>query len=156
LTYSDLFEWIEEHYNLTDFFSADDLISKVKTDWIIQGLEFPGGDAEDSMRQQFQEFQQSLPYTDPDAYSTLQKNMAQKQLVADMLGSGKIMESLSDEIVESYEKAEIMGVDMTEFRTDREDVKAPSISTFPPYEPPRQSVFSRIASGFKRIFRFGR
>jgi hypothetical protein len=151
LTYSDLFEWIQYHYDLTNFFSVDDLISKVKTDWIIQGLEFPGGDAEDSMRQQFQEYQQSLPYTDPDAYSKLQKNMAQKQLVADMLGSGKIMESLSDEIVESYQKAEIMGVDMTEFRTDKEEVVPPEVKVFE-----KQSFFSKIASGFKRIFRFGR
>lgn len=111
MTYNDLFDWIGEHYNLTEFSNVDDLISKVKTDWIIQGLEFPGGGAEDSIRSDFADYQQSLPYTNPEAYKILQQKQAQDQLVADMLGNGQIARGYSDDMIESMNKPEVLGID---------------------------------------------
>ena len=74
--------------------------------------------------------------------------------VAELLGSGRVMESLSDEIMDDLRnpKAEIMGIDMTEFRTDREEVIPPDIVKFAQ----KQTFFGRIASGFRRLLRFGR
>lgn len=113
MTYDDLFEWIEGNYDLNEFHSAEQLINKVKTDWMVQGLEFPGGSAEDSITSSFEEYQQSLPYTNPEAYKMLESNMRKQQLVAEMLGNGEIARGYSQDMLESYEnkKSEIMGID---------------------------------------------
>jgi len=149
LTYSDLFEWIEYHYRIDEFRNIDQLLDKVKLDWMVQGLEFPGGDAENYIRQEYDQFQQSLPYTNPEAYALLEQNIAKQQLVADMLGNGQIMESLSDEMVQQLEspRAEILGIDMTEYATTKETVIAPEIVKFA-----KPSFFTRIVSRFAKFF----
>ena len=128
MTYDDLFEWISYNYNLNEFRDVDQLLEKVKTDWIVQGLEFPGGNAEDSIRSDFADYQQSLPYTDPEAYARLQRNQQNQQLVADMLGNGEISRGYSDEIVSQYDnkKSEIMGIDFTNIVPNSQQYEQPA------------------------------
>ena len=87
-------------------------------------------------------------------YAQMQAKQEEAQQIADLLGSGQVMESLSDEIMDDLRspKAEIMGIDMTEFRTDREEVIPPDIVRFAE----KQTFFGRIASRFRKLLRFGR
>lgn len=116
-----------------------------------QRVNSDGNEMNDKVRELLAE--KFASYYDPRV-RYLQEKLAEQQEAADMLGSGKIPESLSDEMVRDLKspRAEILGIDMTEFRTDREYVVPPPIVR---YEM-RQTFFQRIASGFKRLFRFGR
>lgn len=81
----------------------------------------------------------------------MERRRQEDQLVADMLGSGQIMRSLSDEIVDDLRnpKSEIMEIDMGEYATTRESVVPPEIQKFAER---KQGSLSRFGSFFKRIF----
>lgn len=149
MTYADLFEYISEHFDLTEFSNADQVIQVAKRHWQQQGLEFPGGDAEDSIRGDFEQFQQSLPYTNPEVWQRIQEKRVNDQLVADMLGSGKVMESLSDQVVQEMKspRSEIMGIDMTEYTTTRESIIPKEAEIL------RPTFFTRIVNTFRNFFR---
>lgn len=83
-------------------------------------------------------------------YQEMEKKQAEQQEIADMLGSGTVPTSLSDEILEDLNKPEIAGIDFSDFIKTREEPIPAEIRKF--YETRRQSFFGRIASGFKRIF----
>ena len=84
----------------------------------------------------------------------MQAKQDEAKEIAELIGSGQVLESLSDEILDDLRnpKAEIMGIDMTEFKTTKETVIPPDIIRYAE----KQTFFGRIASGFRRILRFGR
>lgn len=81
----------------------------------------------------------------------MQTREEEKKEIANLIGSGEIMKGMTDEIVESFNRPEIMGVDISEYSTTREDVIPPEIQKF--YSSDRTTFFGRIASSFKRLFR---
>lgn len=144
MTYTQIWEWVYENYNLQGYFSAQELINDVRAEFERTNSFFPP-EAEDLIRYRFG-FRSE--------YAQMQAKQDEAQQIADLLGSGQVMESLSDEIMDDLRspKAEIMGIDMTEFRTDKEEVIPPEIVRFAQ----KQTFFGRIASGFRRLLRFGR
>lgn len=84
-------------------------------------------------------------------FAEMQTREEEKKEIANLIGSGEIMKGMTDEIVESFNRPEIMGVDISEYSTTREDVIPPEIQKF--YSSDRTTFFGRIASGFKRLFR---
>ena len=144
MTYSQIWQWIYDNYNIQGYFSAQDLINDVREEFARTNSYFPP-EAEDLVRYRF-EFRSE--------YAQMQAKQDEQLQIAELLGNGRLIESLSDEILDDIRspKAEIMGIDMTEFRTDREEVIPPDIVKFAQ----RQTFFGRIASGFRRILRFGR
>ena len=71
--------------------------------------------------------------------------------VAELLGNGRVMESLSDEMVENLNnpRSEIMDIDMREYATTRETVIPPEIIKFAK----RESFFTRVTRAFGNLFR---
>ena len=90
---------------------------------------------------------QFAPIFDP-RYSQLLQRREDEQQAADMLGSGKIPRSLADEIIEDLRQPEIMGVDISEYSTTREDIIPPEVKRFTSRIP----FTTRISGFFKRIF----
>lgn len=144
MTYKQIFEWVTEHFEMNNYFSAEELLYDIKNEFNRTHSYFPI-EAEDLVREQFQY---------KADYAMVQQRLAEQQQAADLLGNGKIMESLSDEILQDLRnpRAEIMGIDMTEYATTEESVIPPEIVRFAQ----RQTFFGRIASTFRRLLRFGR
>ena len=139
-------EWIEQNFTLDRYGNVYDLINDVE-----RRVNSDGNEMNDQVRQLLLENFSS--YYDP-RIRYMEERLAEQQKAAELLGNGKIMESLSDEILRDLRNpsAEILGIDMTEFATKQESVVPPEIQRFAQ----RQSFFQRIASGFRRLFRFGR
>lgn len=139
-----IWQWVYDHYNIQGYFSAQDLINDVREEFGRTNAYFPQ-EAEDLIRYRF---------SFRSEYAQMQAKQEEAQEIANLIGSGTVLESLSDEILDDLRnpKAEIMDIDLTEYATTRETVIPPDIAKFAQ----RQSFFSRIASGFKRLFRFGR
>ena len=144
MTYSQIAEWVRENFDLNNYFSVEELLYDVKNEFNRTRAYFPI-EAEDLLREQFQYRRE---------FAEIQERLAEQQKAADLLGNGRIMESLSDEILQDFRNpnAEILGIDMTEFATKQESVIPPEIQRFAQ----RQSFFTRIAICFKRLFRLGR
>ena len=157
MTYDDMFDYIIEHNDVTQFNNADDLIQKAKMDWMEQGLEFPGGNAEDAIRERFMEYQQSLPYSDPEAYQRLQEKMAQDQLVADMLGNGQIARGYSEDIIADMNRPEVMGIDLSnvvpqkpEPTTAQQAMSGGAVGMFSGFRTGAKSIGERLQFGLKK------
>ena len=88
-------------------------------------------------------------YYDP-RLRAIEERMQTEQEVADMLGNGTIARSLSDEMVEDLRnpQAEILGIDLSEYATTREEVVPPEITRFE-----KPSFISNIVSRFLKFFR---
>ncbi len=141
ITYQEIFEWIYENYNLNDYLSAEELLYEVKNDFNRTQSYFPI-EAEDLVKERFQYRRE---------YAELQSREDEKKQIAEMIGGGQVMEGMTDEIVDDLRKPEILGVDVSEYATTREEVIPPEIEKF--YSSDKGTFFGRIASGFKRIFR---
>ena len=125
------------------YFSADDLIADVKMEFISRGKQFPGGNAEYEIRKRF-EFR--IPYEE------MERRRREDQQIADMIGSGNIYRSISDEIIDDLNRPEIMGIDVSEFSTQRETVVPPEIVRYAQREASRPSQFvQRIKTWFGRL-----
>lgn len=154
-----LWSWVETRFDVPAYTDVKDLIEDVKDDFIATGSVYPFG-AEDTIRENY-----AKVYNERWAGTTeLERNeimamermrterQAEQKQIAEFIGSGEIPRSLSDEIIESYQKPEIMGVDIEELKTTRETVVPPEVRKF--YTPDRNTFFGRIAAGFRRIFRW--
>jgi len=143
----ELFEaWIQKNFDLDRYGNVYDLINDLE-----QRVNSDGNEMNEKVKQLLLEKFSS--YYDP-RIRMMQERLADQQRAADMLGNGKILESLSDEILEDMRnpRAEIMGIDMTEYATTEESVIPPEIVRFAQ----RQTFFGRIVSTFRRLLRFGR
>lgn len=137
-------EWADKNYPPEEYFSAEDRLSDIETRMNGDGRPMP-----EKLRQSLLgEFQS---YYDP-IIQEMRQRQEDAQRAADLLGSGKIPQSLSDEMLERAESPEFLGIDFAQFQTTREDVYPPEIKKFVR----SQSFFSKIASGFKRLFRWGK
>ena len=139
-----IWQWVYDHYNIQGYFSAQDLINDVREEFGRTNAYFPQ-EAEDLIRYRFG-FRSE--------YAQMQAKQDEAQEIADLIGSGTVMESLSDEILDDLRspKAEIMGIDMTEYATTKETVIPPDIIKYVQ----KQTFFGRVASTFRRLLRFGR
>src|SRR6478736_4167322 len=141
----ELFEaWIQKNFDLDRYGNVYDLINDLE-----QRVNSDGNEMNEKVKQLLLEKFSS--YYDP-RIRMMQERLADQQRAADMLGNGKILESLSDEILEDMRnpRAEIMGIDMTEYATTEESVIPPEIVRFAQ----RQTFFGRIVSTFRRLLRF--
>lgn len=137
-------EWVEKEFDVDSYASADELIYNVES-----RMNADGHDMNPNVKQLLMD--QFVPYYEP-IIRAIRQRQEDAQRAADLLGSGKIPQSLSDEMLERAESPEILGIDFSQFQTTREDVYPPEIKKFVR----SQSFFSKIASGFKRLFRWGR
>lgn len=76
MSYKDLWEWAASTRDLDSYFTADDLLQDLRSEFLQRGKEFPKG-AEDTIRQRF-DFR--VPYAE------MERRRQEDQLVADMLG----------------------------------------------------------------------
>ena len=140
-------EWADKNYPAQDYFSAEDRLSEIESRMNADGRAMP-----EKLRQTLlMDFQADY---DP-AFREMQERLEEQRQINEILtGKRETPKSIPDEIVETFRKAEFLGIDMTQFRTDREDVYPPEITKFEP----RQSGFGAIASSVKGFFRrlFGR
>lgn len=139
-------EWIEQNFSLDRYGNVYDLVNAVE-----QRVNSDGNEMNDNVRQLLLE--NFASHYDP-RIKAMEERLAIQQEVADMLGSGKVIESLSDEILQDLRnpRAEILGIDMTEFATTRESVIPPEIQRFAH----RESFFTRVVSTFRKFLKFGR
>jgi len=142
--YSQIWEWVYNNFNIQGYFSAQDLINDVRQEFERTKSFFPE-QAEELIRYRFG-FRSE--------YAQMQAKQDEAKEIAELIGSGQVLESLSDEILDDLRspKAEIMDIDMTEYATTKETVIPPDIIRFAE----RQTFFGRVASGFRRLLRFGR
>jgi len=84
----------------------------------------------------------------------MQAKQDEAKEIAELIGSGAVYNSLGDEILDDLRnpRAEIMGIDMTEYATTKETVIPPDIIRYAE----KQTFFGRVASTFRRLLRFGR
>ena len=134
-------EWADKNYPAENYFSAEDRLSEIETRMNSDGRNMP-----EKLRQSLlEDFQ--IDY-DP-VLREMQKRAEEKLEIARFLGNGEIPKSMSDEVIESLQRPEIMDIDLSSFRTDRENV-------YPPEKPimeRRQSGFGAITSSVKGFFR---
>ena len=140
MTYAQIWEYIYAHYDINNYFSAEELLFEVKNDWNRTQSYFPI-EAEDLVKERFQYRR---------VYAEMEKREAEQQQIRDFIGGSKI-ESLSDEVLDQMRnpRAEIMDIDMTQYATQRETVVPQEIQRFAE----RQSLFTRITSRFANLFR---
>jgi len=142
--YSQIWEWVYNNYDIQRYFSDQDLINDVREEFERTNSYFPP-EAEDLIRYRFG-FRSE--------YAQMQAKQDEAKEIAELIGSGQVLESLSDEILDDLRnpRAEILDIDMTEYATTKETVIPPDIIRYAE----KQTFFGRIASGFRRILRFGR
>lgn len=131
-----------ENFSIQGYFSAQDLINDVRAEFQRTNSPFPE-QAEDLIRYRFG-FRSE--------YAQMQAKQDEAKEIAELIGGGQVYESLSDEILDDLRRPEIMDVDISEYATTKETVIPPDIIRFAE----KQTFFGRIASGFRRILRFGR
>ena len=133
-------EWVQKNYPPDRYDNVFDLIRDVE-----QRVNSDGNEMNDKVKQLL--LDQFAPIFDP-RYRQLLQRREDEQQAADMLGSGKIPRSLADEIIEDLRQPEIMGVDISEYSTTREDIIPPEVKRFTSRIP----FTTRISGFFKRIF----
>ena len=140
MTYDDIRNWVERNFDVNNYFTDSELLYEVEARFNKDNHIFPE-QARDSIRELF---------LNRDVYREIERRDQQDQLAADMLGSGHVMRSLSDEIIEEYRRPEIMDIDMTTLPTYKEDVTRPEIRKFT-----RQEKFKgNVVSSVKRFIRW--
>lgn len=83
-------------------------------------------------------------------YVEMQRREDEQKQIADFIGGGQVLTSLSDEIIEDLNKPEIMGIDISQYSTTEETVVPPEIVKF--YSP-QPSFLGRLANRFRSLFR---
>lgn len=114
----------------------------MKNDFAKTNSPFPI-QAEDLVRERFQYRRE---------FAEMEARQRDEQQVAEALGSGKVMKSITDEIVDSLEnpRSEIMDIDLSQYATTKETVVPREIQKY--YES-RQTFLSRISGLFRRLIR---
>ena len=144
MTYEQIQDWVEENFIASEYNSPIEYLQAVKDTFVTDGMKFPN-QAEQYI---LELYNQTYSERDNTIYQQIEKRREKDQLVADMFGSGQVQQSLSDEIIESYERPEIMDIDMTTLPTYKEDVTPPKIKRFE-----RKEKFTSRAKGFfRRLF----
>ena len=139
--YSQIWEWIYNNFDLNNYLSAEELLYDVENEFNRTKSYFPE-QARDLVRERMQ-YQRE--------YREMQERQDEQKQIADFIGGGQVMESITDEIVDDLRnpKAEIMGIDMTEYSTQQESVVPPDIVKFAQ----RQNFFNRLVGSTRNIFR---
>lgn len=140
MTYQEIWEWIYENMNVNQYWSAEDLLYDVEKTFNKTNSYFPP-EARDLVKERFQYRRE---------YQEMEDRQKEQKQIADFIGSGKVIESMSDEILDDLRQPEIMGVDISEYATHKEVVVPPEIKKF--YQT-KETFFGRIAGRFKRLFR---
>lgn len=142
MTYKQIWEWIYNNFDINNYFSAEELLYDVRNEFNRTHAYLPI-EAEDLVRERFQYRRE---------YAEMQRVEDDQLKAAQLLGNGTIPKSISDQIVEDLNRPEIMGIDVSEYATTREEVIPPEIVKFAN----KQTIFGRIASTFRKLLRFGR
>lgn len=138
--YKAIWEWIYANYDVQNYLSAEDLLYDVESQFNRDGRYFPP-EASDLVKERFQYRQ---------AYIEMQKKEDEAKQISEFIGSGELPISISDQIVEDLRRPEIMDVDISDLVGQRPEPVPQDIVNFAN----RQNFFTRIASGFKRLFRW--
>jgi hypothetical protein len=141
MTYEQIWSWVYENFDVNNYWIPEDLIYDVKNAFTKTNSPFPV-QAEELIRERFQYRRE---------YAEMEARQAEQKQIAEYIGSGTVLESLSDEIVDDLKspRSEIMDIDMTQYTTTKETVVPPEIQKF--YQT-RQTFIGRLAGTFKRIF----
>lgn len=117
------------------------MLYDVKNEFARSKSYFPV-EAEDLVKERFQYRRE---------YVEMQRRQDEQKQIAEFIGGGQVYQSLSDEILDEIRNpsSEIMGIDMTEFATTKEEVIPPDIVRFAQ----SMTFFSRLTNRFKRLFR---
>lgn len=142
MTYKAIWEWAVANYDMQAYFSAESLIYDIKNQFAKDGRFFPDG-AEEVIKYNFQ-FR--------PAYVEMQKREDEAKKISEFIGSGELPVSISDEIVEDLRRPEIMDVDISDLVGQRPEPIPQDIINFAN----RQNFFTRVAGGFKRLFKWRR
>lgn len=139
--YSQIWEWVYNNFDLNNYFSAEELLYDVENEFNRTKSYFPE-QARDLIRERMQ-YQRE--------YREMQARQDEQKQIAEMIGSGQVMESITDQIVDDLKspKAEILDIDMTEYATRRESVVPPDIVRFAQ----KQSFFNRFVGRIRGLFR---
>ena len=144
MTYAQIQDWVEDNFISSEYNSPNEYLQAVKDTFASDGMKFP----DQAEQYIFDLYNQTYSERDNTIYKQINEQRDKDQLVANMFGSGQVQQSLSDEIIQSYERPEIMDIDMTTLPTYKEDVTPPEIKKFE-----RKQTFRSRASGFfKRLF----
>lgn len=138
--YSQIWEWIYKNFDINNYFSAEELLYDVKNEFNRTQSYFPV-QAEDLVKERFQYRRE---------YAEMQRREDERKQIAEVIGGGKVYESLSDEILDDIRKPEIMGIDMSEYATKRESVIPPDIEKFVEKETFYQRLSKRFIGFFRR------
>ena len=145
MTYSQIFEWVTKNFNLENYFSPEELLYDVELEFNRTHAYFPE-EARDLIRANWQ-------YR--DEYAELQRREEDQREVQEILtGSPEIKPSIPEQIIEELNRPEIMGIDMTQFRTDKEYITPPAIERFTRETGVRTlgRLVSRARSFFGKLF----
>jgi hypothetical protein len=137
--YDKIWEWIYANYDVNNYFTPEELLFDVENQFNRDGRYFPP-EARDLVKERFQYRRE---------YAEMQARQDEQKQIAEMIGSGKVIESLSDEILDDLRRPEIMGVDISEYATVKETIIPPDIIKFAE----KRSVLGRFGQLFRRIFR---
>ena len=142
MTYAEIVEYLYQNMDFDQYFSAEELLFDAENLFRRTNSYFPI-EARDLIRERF---------TYNREFAEMEAKQAEQKQIAEYIGSGKIPQSLSDEIVEDFRspKSEIMDIDMTEYATQRESVVPPDIQKF---VQGKESFFTKVFTRFRNIFR---
>lgn len=145
MTLERMVEWISKNYPPDSYFTVDDLIRDVE-----QRFNQDGHDMNDNIRQLLMdEFTKEFS---PE-YREFRERQEERQRIAELIGSGEIPQSMTDQMVETLENpiANFLGIDVTEYSTTREEVVPPEIKKF--VQQQRPNALSRLVNKFIGFFR---
>lgn len=139
--YSQIWEWIYANFDVNAYITPEQLLYDVKNEFVRTGSYFPI-QAEDLVKERFQYRR---------VYAEMQVREDEQKKIAEVIGGGQIMQSLSDEMVDDLRspRSEIMDIDMTEYSTTRETVIPPDIVKYAQ----SATFFGRLTNRFRRLFR---
>ena len=118
-----LLEWCDRNYPADRYFSVQDRFADVEMRFNSDGNEM-----NDTVRQLLLDHF-TLEYN--PGYRAMQERMEeQKQIQEILTGSRELPVAFGDQIIADLNRPKILGIDMREFRTDKEYVVPPAIERF--------------------------
>lgn len=148
-------EWIHDNYDVENYSNVQDLIEDVKIDFVISGSHFPRT-AEDKIYELWDNVYNPRA---TDVYGEDITQFARRPEIEDVPIGMLVADErsyyeargLSDEILDSFRRAEFLGIDVEGLATRKEYVEAPDIRGLERY--PSGSAISRVKGFFRKIFR---
>ena len=123
---------------MNQYFSAEELLYDIENEFNHTKSYFPP-EARDLVRERFQYRR---------IYAEMQQKEDEQRKISELLGSGHIPKSTTDEIIDNLRRPEILDINIEDLVTTKETVIPPEIKRFAT----RNTFFGRIASGFRRLF----